>query len=211
MLTVRAAPGEEVAAPRSGGWAQLFASSFRHSRNGMVLVDGHGRHVVANGAYLKLLGYRRDAVIGRPLSEFVTGGPPVTRAEWQRALLQRRFSGEAALLAGDGSVIGVHYEATSEVVNGQRVVLFVAVRTSRWGRHFRREVDDQPAAGRLSPREMEVVHLVARGRSGPEIADELHVAHGTVRAHVRNAMEKVGARSRAHLVAKVLGGGWLLP
>ena len=51
------------------------------------------------------------------------------------------------------------------------------------------------------------MRLVAQGRTGPEIADELHIAPATVRTHVRNAMGKMGARSRAHLVAKVLGDG----
>ena len=48
------------------------------------------------------------------------------------------------------------------------------------------------------------------GDSGPEIAEELGIAHDTVRTHVRNAMEKIGARSRAHLVAKALGEGHAL-
>jgi len=104
-------------------------------------------------------------------------------------------------------VVGVQYGATPEVVTGRRLVLFVAVSTSRWGRHFRREVEELDASGGLSPREFEIVRLVALGRTGPEIADELHISHGTVRTHVRNAMDKMGARSRAHLVAKALGEG----
>ena len=51
------------------------------------------------------------------------------------------------------------------------------------------------------------MRLVAAGQTGPEIADHLHISHATVRTHVRNAMAKVGARSRAHLVAKALGDG----
>ena len=48
------------------------------------------------------------------------------------------------------------------------------------------------------------------GETGPEIAEQLHISHATVRTHVRNAMAKVGARSRAHLVAKALGDGHAL-
>ena len=59
----------------------------------------------------------------------------------------------------------------------------------------------------LTARELEVVQRIAHGDTGPEIADELHIAHDTVRTHVRNAMAKVGARSRAHLVARSLGDG----
>ena len=49
--------------------------------------------------------------------------------------------------------------------------------------------------------------MIALGLSGPEIATELHLSHATVRTHVRNAMNKLGASSRAHLVAKAYGDG----
>ena len=51
------------------------------------------------------------------------------------------------------------------------------------------------------------MRFVALGYTGPEIAAELHISHDTVRTHVRNAMLKLDARSRAHLVAKALGDG----
>ena len=43
-----------------------------------------------------------------------------------------------------------------------------------------------------------------------ELADELQIPDDTVRTHVPSAMTKLGARSRAHLVAKALGDGPLL-
>ena len=104
----------------------------------------------------------------------------------------------------DGSAILVQWGATTENVAGGKVVLFVALSTSRWGARFRRATDAEGPLRTLSPREREVVRLVALGASGPEIADELHITHDTVRTHVRNAMSKQGARSRAHLVAKAL-------
>jgi DNA-binding CsgD family transcriptional regulator len=52
--------------------------------------------------------------------------------------------------------------------------------------------------------------MVALGASGPEIADELRISHDTVRTHVRNAMTKLGARSRAQLVAMSLAEGHAL-
>src|SRR4051812_39768775 len=198
-----------VATPptRTAGWAGLFQAAFTQSRNGMTLVDDQRRHVEVNGAILNLLGFRRDDLVGHPVREIVAGGPLVSPREWERLLHERRFSGEAGLLTSDGSVVAVQFGGTPEVITGRRLVLFVAVSTSRWGRHFRREVDEAAASGTLSARELEIVRLVAMGRSGPEIADELHISHGTVRTHVRNAMTKVGARSRAHLVAKALAEG----
>jgi PAS domain S-box-containing protein len=199
-----------TAPARTRGWAGLFAAAFRQSSNSMTLVDEARRHVEVNGAYVKLLGYRRADLIGRPIFELVAGGPIATPGEWHVLLEQERFSGEAGLVAADGSVIGVQFGGTPEVVTGRRLILIVAMRTSQWGRHFRREIDDDAVTSPLSAREREIVRLVAQGRTGREIADELHIAHDTVRTHVRNAMAKVGARSRAHLVAKALGEGHVL-
>jgi DNA-binding CsgD family transcriptional regulator len=61
--------------------------------------------------------------------------------------------------------------------------------------------------GALTPREREVVRRVAHGRSTPQIAADLSLSPATVRSHVRNAMVKVGAHTRAQLVALVLGEG----
>jgi PAS domain S-box-containing protein len=192
------------------GWASLFASAFRTSRNPMVLLDADRRHVDSNGAYLKLLGYNRDRILGTAVWEFVAGGPLVSSQEWARLMATRNFTGEVGLVARDGTVIAVQWGATAEVVTGSQRVLLVVLSTSRWGKRFRRDIlPDQPP-GSLSPRELEIVRLVAMGDSGPEIADELHISHDTVRTHVRNAMAKLGARSRAHLVARALGDGHVL-
>jgi PAS domain S-box-containing protein len=190
--------------PRDG-WAALFASAFRASGNPMVLVDAERRIVGANTAFVRLLGQRRDALVGRHLYEFIAGGPLVTPGQWREALAEGHFTGTAKMLHADDSEIAVQWAGHTEVATGRRLVLFVALSTSRWGSHFRRRREDGGPAGKLSEREREVVRLVARGETGKEIAAELGIAHETVRTHVRNAMTKLGARSRAHLVAKALG------
>ena len=57
-----------------------------------------------------------------------------------------------------------------------------------------------PPAG-LSPREVEVVHLVALGASESEIGRTLNIAEPTVHSHVESARRRLGARNRAHLAA----------
>jgi DNA-binding NarL/FixJ family response regulator len=52
----------------------------------------------------------------------------------------------------------------------------------------------------LTPREREVVRLVARGLSNAEIAERLVLSPATARTHVSRAMVKLGARDRAQLV-----------
>ena len=191
------------------GWSGLFATAFKQSRNAMALVDGQRRHVEVNGAYLKLLGYRQEALIGRSISRIVVGGPTVSSQEWARALASGRFDGENALIRADGSVVTVSWGASAETVTGRRLVLFVALTIARRERPVQ-AATQAPGGWALSRRQRDIVRLVALGYTGPEIAEELHIAHDTVRTHVRNAMTTSGARSRAHLVAISLAGGHAL-
>jgi len=53
----------------------------------------------------------------------------------------------------------------------------------------------------LTAREKEVVTLLADGLTGEEIAVQLSLSAETVRTHIRNAMQRVNAHTRAHLIA----------
>lgn len=64
---------------------------------------------------------------------------------------------------------------------------------------------------RLTPREREVVILVASGFSNDEIADRLFLSPLTVKTHVNRAMMKLGARDRAQLVVLAYEGGLIQP
>jgi DNA-binding NarL/FixJ family response regulator len=52
----------------------------------------------------------------------------------------------------------------------------------------------------LTPREAEVLKLIAGGRSNAEIAEALVVSHATVKSHVNRIFYKIGARDRAQAV-----------
>ena len=59
----------------------------------------------------------------------------------------------------------------------------------------------------LTPRESEILSLVASGLESKEIARELFLSHDTVRTHVAHALAKLGARSRAQAVASAVRRG----
>jgi DNA-binding NarL/FixJ family response regulator len=61
----------------------------------------------------------------------------------------------------------------------------------------------------LTPRELEVLTLVARGLSNKEIARELGTAGGTVKIHVQNILAKLRASDRTHAVTIALQRGML--
>jgi PAS domain S-box-containing protein len=186
------------------GWSGLFWEAFRRSKNPMVLLDDHRCHVETNGAYLQLLGYRRAALIGRPVYELVLGGPIMSESEWQGVLRRGQFAGVADLRCAEGRSVRVEFAGRPEIVTGRQLVLFVALTTASRGRRPADGMEKASGSGRLTPREMEVIDLVALGMSGREVAQELQIAHDTVRTHMRNAMTKTGSRSRAQLVAKTL-------
>jgi ATP/maltotriose-dependent transcriptional regulator MalT len=53
----------------------------------------------------------------------------------------------------------------------------------------------------LSERELEVLRLIARGLSNAQIAQNLHLAIGTVKAHTGNIYGKLGVKSRTQAIA----------
>src|SRR6476661_8727578 len=56
----------------------------------------------------------------------------------------------------------------------------------------------------LSPREREIMHLMAEGRTAEAIANELNVSVETVRTHVRNVIRKLQARNRVRTIVHAL-------
>jgi len=63
----------------------------------------------------------------------------------------------------------------------------------------------------LTPREREVVALVARGLSNPDIAEQLVISPATSKTHVTRAMLKLGAHDRAQLVVFAFHAGLAVP
>jgi DNA-binding NarL/FixJ family response regulator len=63
--------------------------------------------------------------------------------------------------------------------------------------------DHRPAAAHpaLTPRQVEVLRLLEKGRSTRQIADELHLSSETVRNHVRRLLNALGVHSRLEAVA----------
>ena len=61
----------------------------------------------------------------------------------------------------------------------------------------------------LSPREREVLALVAAGRSNPEIARDLYIGEATVKTHLLHAFEKLGVNDRTRAVTRAMELGLL--
>ena len=62
----------------------------------------------------------------------------------------------------------------------------------------------------LTPREIEVLELIARGEPNKGIARELQISEHTVKFHVGSILGKLGASSRSEALARAIGGGLII-
>jgi two-component system, NarL family, response regulator len=79
--------------------------------------------------------------------------------------------------------------------------LFVAIRTIASGQRYMSRTAGAKLAGRIgapqiTERELSVLRCVAAGQANKEIAGALGISEGTVKSHVNNIMQKLGALSR---------------
>ncbi|MDP2312904.1 MAG: LuxR C-terminal-related transcriptional regulator [Pseudomonadota bacterium] len=84
---------------------------------------------------------------------------------------------------------------------------------STMGAQFVIVIQPQGVAARdtepLTPREREILQLVARGLTDVTVAARLGLQHTTVRSHMENVRRKLGVRSRSQAVARAVTGGML--
>jgi len=93
-----------------------------------------------------------------------------------------------------------------------REELLAAIRAVHAGRrHIPPQVASRLAermgSDELTEREIEVLRLVASGKSNREIGEALRIAEGTVKAHVNNILNKLGANDRTHAAMIALQRG----
>jgi PAS domain S-box-containing protein len=190
------APGPDT------GWERLFWLVFRRSSNGILLVDDERRIVEVNEPALQLVGRTREELIGTSIVEVID---PSERAEsarqWQAFLRVGEYAGTRDVLRADGSTVPIEFAARLATVDGRRLAIYVLMAIND---SWPSPSTSQSLASALTPREREVVTLIAMGLETSQIAQELHVSPETVRTHVRNSMAKLGAHTRAQLVAIAL-------
>jgi len=67
------------------------------------------------------------------------------------------------------------------------------------------------ATDALSPREIELLTLVAAGHSNKAIADQLSISENTVKYHMKNILQKLAAKNRTEAVTQAIRAGLLEP
>jgi PAS domain S-box-containing protein len=192
----------ETQALNLADWEPLLLTVFESSSHGMAIVDDARRYIRANSALGRLLEVDADELTGRSMTEFIPSDQrEAALKRWQAFIAGGEFFGREEVVTAGGTLLVVHCAAVSADIRGQRVALDVKLDVQKHGEDADSEPSDDVPDLRLTPREREITQLLALGFTGSEIADHLVLSHETVRTHVRNAMRRAGARTRAHLVA----------
>jgi PAS domain S-box-containing protein len=189
------------AASEEAGWERLFWLVFERTSNPVILLDDKRQIVEANDSALSLFGADRQDLVGTSMADRVRPEErSVSASEWEVFLGSGEYSGTRTLVRLDGADVRIDFAARTAVIDGRQLAIYVVARDDPSCLPSQALAGDLP----LTSREREVVTLIALGRETAEIAEELHISPETVRTHVRNAMSRLGAHTRAQLVAIAL-------
>ena len=121
-------------------------------------------------------------------------------------------AGASGFLLKDASpeqlIAGIHVIAEGEAFLAPSVTRRVV---EAFARLPAQQTELQHALETLTPREREVLRLLASGRSNSEIASELVVSAATAKTHVRNVLAKLDLRDRVHAVVFAYESGLVQP
>jgi DNA-binding NarL/FixJ family response regulator len=110
---------------------------------------------------------------------------------------------EDELLAGLRSVVG------GQVALAPSMAALLVGRARRAGGEPAVAADEGPGPSPLSPRETQVLALVAEGCSNREVGQRLFVGEATVKTHLLHVFEKLGVGDRTRAVTLAMERGWL--
>jgi two-component system NarL family response regulator len=155
-----------------------------------------------------LMDVRMPRVNGIDAARSIKDGSPATKiimltvSDEDDDLYEAIKAGANSYLLKEVSVEEVP-EAIRAVVHGQSLIspsMASKLLTEYTSLARRAEEKQQFPSPGLTSRELEVLKLVARGRSNREIGEELYISENTVKNHVRNILEKLHLHSRMEAV-----------
>ena len=118
--------------------------------------------------------------------------------------LEALRAGASGLLAKESGVEAL-VDAARVVCDGQMAVSFTATRllVERLRSEPESGIGMRPVRSTLTPREWEVLDLLAQGGTTRDISEQLYLTQDTVHSHVKNILRKLGVHSRADAVARI--------
>jgi DNA-binding CsgD family transcriptional regulator len=190
------------------GRALQFSREFDRSLVPMLIVDNERRYLDANAAARLSFRLSLEEVLRRRTDDLTPPQMlPGVGHQWERLMRDGAVVGSSEVGFPDGSRLKIIYCALANVLPGQHLIVFAP---ADWPEDELQELADEPGPPPrrpLSPREQEVLSLIAVGADLQAIADELTISVTTARTHTRNALQKLGARNRAHAITLAMQAG----
>jgi PAS domain S-box-containing protein len=153
---------------------------------GAFLIESAESFLAVNHCACALLGWTREELLAQRPANVVLA-PELIPAE---AAVE---TGAARLRRRDGEIIAVRYEARDVALGHTRAALWLVSPLE--------ETAPPTSTRKLTPRELQILQLLADGADTYDIARALRIAPETVKTHVRRLLPKLDARSRTHAVA----------
>jgi PAS domain S-box-containing protein len=171
----------------------------------LLAADDDRTIVKANARWCELTGYDAESLPGSRIDDLLAQeSRPGIEMRWRDLLSAGLATARVVLMRPDGSRLAIRYGAFANVLSGVHVGAYFAEagQEGRLARPTRAR-----RAGQLTRREQESLRLVAMGMTTTAAAEQLGISPETVRTHVRNAMNKLGARTRAQAIAVAMRDG----
>ena len=188
----------------------------------ILVVDDQRRVLEANLAACRLLGLPRTAALDRAVDDFLTSGMRKRLDHVWRAFREGGgHAGPFELSSQAAEALEVNLSVVANVLPGRHLLILSATESQRDevetppqvqpDVEARSRLNSSPRFGRggPTPREREVLGLLAAGATDEQIAEMLELSPASVQTHVRNANAKLGARTRAQAVAMALQHGMI--
>jgi DNA-binding CsgD family transcriptional regulator len=175
----------------------------------MQMMDNDRRYTDANAAARLLFRMSLKEMRSRRVDDVTAeANLPAMEARWMRMLEHGSVTGRHHAAFPDGSTVSLLYAGIANVLPAQHLGVFLP---AAWpGNELETmQPTENGTDGSLSPRQLEVLQLVALGSDARQIAAELSISNATVRTHVKNVLARLGARNRAHAVAIAMTTGLL--
>ena len=126
----------------------------------------------------------------------------------------KEYLSEAVAAGADGYMVKEDadielYEAIESIRQGGHFISPTLAGTVTNGFVSMAQGRSEPATGEITPRQMQILKLIAEGKSSKEIADHLYISVRTVGNHRANIMKKLGAKKNTELVKLAIRKGYV--
>ena len=196
---------------------ERFRGAFDAAVIGMGLSSPHGRWLKVNRSLCEIVGYTADEMLAMSFQDITHADDLEPDLALGRRMLAGDFSSyqmEKRYIHKDGHVVWIHL-SVSLVRDADGTPAYSVAQVLDITERMRAGLGKAaPGAGLttvpgLSPRERQILGLLAEGQTSVEAAASLGIGEETVQTHVRRAMAKLKARTRTEAVATALRLGLL--